>query len=150
MLSQKETTDMHPLALALTAAAVGGGLYLYGKSKEQQAQALPTAIVSKLTKGKKYAVLAVITKNITDDPRWNGAGATNEQKIQNLIASTFEQSGCLMLSRPAIRDEVEMQKANAGEPSTWVFNMQWMLDATYIERVIPWLSNALFIQLPTA
>lgn len=144
---------MHPLVLLAGSAAIGVGAYAFSekKKKGQSGKPSPSGTVTSLVKGKTYAVIAVITKAITDDPRWKALGdIPNEKKVQQLIASTFAQSGCKVLSTPVVRDNAEMSKAMAGEPSAWVFNMQWLMDDTYIKRQIPWLGNAAFFLLPVS
>lgn len=150
---------MAPLTVLGYGAAALAGYWLYrnkiatkydlpGAAKETPK--LPsTAPVSKLQKGKTYTVLAVVTKEITNDARWNGLGGKNEDKIAQLIASTFGQSGFKVLNKPLIRDGQEMKKAIAGEPSAWVFNGQWLLDGDHVTNVIPWLAGATFYEVPT-
>lgn len=106
--------------------------------------------VDKLTKGRTYTVLAVITKEITNDARWSSLPGPNEHKIAQIIASTFAQSGFSVLNKPVIRDGENMKKAMAGEPSTWVFNGRWLLDGDHVTNVIPWLAGASFYLVPTA
>ena len=146
---------MTPIAgLALAAAALGGYWLYTNKLKpgagEGTSKPLTGAPVEKLEKGKTYTVLAVVTKDITQDSRWNMSNEPNAEKIANLIAATFAQSGGKVLNKPTIRNGEEMQKAIAGEPSTWVFNMQWLLDGDHITNVIPWLAGATFYQVPIA
>lgn len=147
---------MGPLAIVLAAAAAAGAFIAYEKKKKSVPGQVPGAlpgVVSSLTKGKSYAVIAVITKDITSDPLWNNpqlAALTNEQKIQQIISVAFTQAGAKMLSVPVIRDATEASKAIAGDPSAWLFNIQWMNDADHVTQVIPWLSNSQFVMLPVA
>jgi hypothetical protein len=126
-----------------TALGMGGGSEAKAPAK---AAGSP---VEKLTKGRTYTVLAVVTKDITNDARWNTSNAPNEEKIAQIVASTFAQSGFQVLNKPTIRDGFEMQKAIAGEPSAWVFNGRWLLDGEYVSNVIPWLGGASFYLVPT-
>lgn len=148
---------MTPLAAGIgigIAALVGykykdklAGLFGRGEAKV----VMPTGGPSeKLEKGRTYTVLAVITKDITNDSRWNNLGGQNEQKIAQIIAATFGQSGFSVLNKPVIRDGENMKKAIAGEPSTWVFNGRWLLDGSHVTNVIPWLAGATFYLVPTA
>lgn len=124
-------------------------LGLPGGDKETPKLPMGTTPVSKLEKGKTYTVLAVINKDIANDPRWNTLTGKPEEKIPQIIASTFGQSGFRVLNKPLIRDGFEMQKAINNEPSTWVFNGQWLMDADHVQNVIPWLAGASFYLVPT-
>lgn len=149
---------MHPILIAAAAVAAGGAYWLYDKNKKYQVPGqTPGAtqgVVSELTKGRSYTVVIAVNQNIDDDPRWasfegaSSASATSD-KVKLLISSTFEQSGCKMLSQPMPRSEVEMSNLLSGKPSQWVFNMQWQMDDKYISRKIDWIDNALFVLLPT-
>lgn len=141
---------MEPVSIVAAVAAASGAYILWNKVFKKDAAPPAAGVVSTLTQGKTYTVLAVITKAITDDPRWGAIPGSNEEKIKQLIASTFAQSGCKVLSAPTIRSQDDMKKALAGEPSTWVFNMQWLLPQPTITAVIPWLAGASFVQVPTA
>jgi hypothetical protein len=146
---------MHPLAgIALAAGAFLGGRWLYRRfvPSEGQPSTPQGGPVEKLVKGKTYTTLAVITKDITQDSRWNALSANmkNEDAISQLIAATFAQSGFKVLNKPIVRNSEEMRKAIAGEPSTWVFNGQWLLDGDHVTNVIPWLAGGSFYLVPIA
>lgn len=147
---------MNPLALGLAAvAAVAAYKYkdkllsAFGKTPEAPVPA--GGPVEKLEKGRTYTVMAVINKEITNDPRWNTSNQANTEKIPQLIAATFGQYGFQVLNKPLIRNGQEMQKAIAGEPSTWVFNGRWGMDDDHVvAQTAPWLSGASFYLVPTA
>lgn len=148
-------TPLHIGIAALAALGLGWAVKndkfdgLLGK-KEGTLALKPGAPAEKLEKGRTYTVLAVITKDITQDSRWSALQGPNEDKIAQLIASTFAQSGFKVLNKPTIRDGFEMQKAYAQQPSTWVFNAQWLMDGDHVTAVIPWMAGASFYLVPTA
>ncbi len=145
---------MGPLGLLGIAAAGGVAYYLYQKNKEYvapgQAPGQMPGIVSELTQGRSYTVLAVVTKDIEKDPRWSdGLGNLSPQdKVKSLLGATFALAGFKMLSQPTIRNADELGKMNAGEPSTWVFNAQWLRTEKFVNQTPSWLAGATFVLLP--
>jgi hypothetical protein len=135
---------MTPLHLLGIAAAAGAGWWLYeNKFKKAalpgQAPGQMPGMVSELTQGRSYTVMAVLNKTInTNDPVTASA----------VLRSSFEQWGAKVLSQPTVRDADEMKKFLGGEPSTWVFSMQWTRSEKYIPANPQWLSGASFILLP--
>jgi hypothetical protein len=143
-----------PTLLAVAAAA-GAGYWLYQKNKTtavpNQMPGAPTGIVSKLEKGKSYAIMATITSAVTDDPGFKALpGTDNNSKIAQMLTAVFQQCGFQITGNVAIRDTEEMKKALAGQPSTWVLTGKWMLDQDHITATPPaWVGNAAFVLLPT-
>lgn len=146
-----------PLTLLGAAALAGVGFFLYKNKKASVPGQVPgqlPGVVSTLTQGKSYAVIAVITNQITHDPLWDELKAahpdwTNEAVIAHIITTRFQQVGCQVLVQPVLQNQTERTKAENGEPSAWTFTMKWLSGASYVTEVIPWLSNAAFVLLPS-
>lgn len=136
---------MTPVAMLAIAAVAGGALYLYKKNETKslpgQAPGQMPGIVSELTQGRSYTVMAVLNRSIN----------TNDAATASaVLKSSFEQWGAKVLSQPTVRDANEMSKFLAGEPATFIFNMQWLRPEKYIPAAPQWLSGATFILMPIA
>ena len=135
---------MNPVQVVFAAIAAYGGYQLFKKfwpsALPGQAPGLMPGIVSELTQGRSYTVMAVLNKTInTNDP----------VTASSVLRSSFEQWGAKVLSQPTVRDADEMKKFLGGDPSTWVFTMQWTKKEKYIPAAPQWLSGATFVLMPT-
>jgi len=145
---------MGPLVIAVAAVAVGGALWFYKQNQKYsppgQVDGELPGVVHTLVKGKTYAVLATITKAVTDEQAWKQyPGVQREQMIGLLLSSAFTQGGFKVLSTPVVRNEEEMKKALAGEDSVWVFNAQWLMEQSRMGWNQPkYLRNITFVMLP--
>lgn len=154
------------LAVLLGAAAVGGGYVAVKEltkpkpldpSKLPLVPGGPPGLVDKLQKDRTYAAQVIY-----DWSKIPGAvpATPDKEAAANYIKAVFGGSGeqapglgFKVLSTPQLRDEAEAKKFFAGQPSSWVFNVQWLKDEPHVKmdaatnKVFP---NAAFFILPVA
>ncbi len=126
---------MNPIASVVLAAGAGLGLWEgYKWIKKPRA-------VSTLVKGTTYGVLVNL----------KGIGSSDITAAAKFLSDYFMSVGFDVLSTPTLRSPEDSSAFVGNQPSNWIFNARWTVDAPYVAGSgSPNINGATFTPLPLA